>query len=165
MSNQFKNKQFNKKLNWGKRCGLALVLFILGMTNVYAEYRAYELEVFDRVVNTSRKVITTFSPSDYVQTHGGPQRIGIIIRASWICYGDTSQYKNVCPMPKAINPRFKEGDKVQVVLEKHLTHQWVGVIENSFFRPGLRSNVYGVRFADKGSLYTRFYESNLKKAP
>ena len=142
-----------------------IVLLLLSTSVVFAEYRAYELEVFDRIVNTSRKVITSFSPSDFIQVNGGPQRIGIIIRASWICYGDTSLHKKVCPMPKAINPRFQEGERVQIVLKKHLTDQWLGVIENSFFRPGLRSNVYGVRFTERGNLYTRYYESNLKKAP
>ena len=142
-----------------------LVFLLLSSSAAFAEYRAYELEVFDRIVNTSRKVITSFSPSDFIQVNGGPQRIGIIIRASWICYGDTSLHKKVCPMPKAINPRFQEGERVQIVLKKHLTDQWLGVIENSFFRPGLRSNVYGVRFSQRGNLYTRYYESNLKKAP
>jgi len=142
-----------------------LVLLLLSSSVAFAEYRAYELEVIDRIVNTSRKVITSFSPSDFIQVNGGPQRIGIIIRASWICYGDTSLHKKVCPMPKAINPRFQEGERVQIVLKKHLTDQWLGVIENSFFRPGLRSNVYGVRFTERGDLYTRYYESNLKKAP
>ena len=147
------------------RFNFTLVLLLLSSSVGFAEYRAYELEVFDRIVNTSRKVITSFSPSDFIQVNGGPQRIGIIIRASWICYGDTSLHKKVCPMPKAINPRFQEGDRVQIVLKKHLTDQWLGVIENSFFRPGLRSNVYGVRFSQRGNLYTRYYESNLKKAP
>ena len=147
------------------RFNFTLVFLLLSSSAAFAEYRAYELEVFDRIVNTSRKVITSFSPSDFIQVNGGPQRIGIIIRASWICYGDTSLYKKVCPMPKAINPRFQEGDRVQIVLKKHLTDQWLGVIENSFFRPGLRSNVYGVRFSQRGNLYTRYYESNLKKVP
>ena len=147
------------------RFNYTLVVLLLSSSAAFAEYRAYELEVFDRIVNTSRKVITSFSPSDFIQVNGGPQRIGIIIRASWICYGDTSLHKKVCPMPKAINPRFQEGERVQIVLKKHLTDQWLGVIENSFFRPGLRSNVYGVRFAERGNLYTRYYESNLKKAP
>ena len=106
-----------------------------------------------------------FLRTDFIQVNGGPQRIGIIIRASWICYGDTSLYKIVCPTPKAINPSFQKGDRVQIVLKKHLTDQWFGVIENSFFRPGLRSNVYGVRFVERGNLYTRYYESNLKKVP
>ena len=147
------------------RFNFTLVFLLLSSSAAFAEYRAYELEVFDRIVNTSRKVITSFSPSDFIQVNGGPQRIGIIIRASWICYGDTSLHKKVCPMPKAINPRFQEGERVQIVLKKHLTDQWLGVIENSFFRPGLRSNVYGVRFTQRGNLYTRYYESNLKKAP
>jgi len=147
------------------RFNFTLVFLLLSSSAAFAEYRAYELEVFDRIVNTSRKVITSFSPSDFIQVNGGPQRIGIVIRASWICYGDTSLNKKVCPMPKAINPRFQEGERVQIVLKKHLTDQWLGVIENSFFRPGLRSNVYGVRFSQRGNLYTRYYESNLKKAP
>ena len=147
------------------RFNFTLVFLLLSSSAVFAEYRAYELEVFDRIVNTSRKVITSFSPSDFIQVNGGPQRIGIIIRASWICYGDTSLHKKVCPMPKAVYTRFQEGDPVQIVLKIHLTDQWLGVIENSFFRPGLRSNVYGVRFAERGNLYTRYYESNLKKAP
>ena len=152
-------------MNWIDRFNFILVLLLLSSSTGFAEYRAYELEVFDRIVNTSRKVITSFSPSDFIQVNGGPQRIGIIIRASWICYGDTSLHKKVCPMPKAINPRFQEGERVQIVLKKHLTDQWLGVVENSFFRPGLRSNVYGVRFTERGNLYTRYYESNLKKAP
>ena len=97
--------------------------------------------------------------------NGGPQRIGVIIRASWICYGDTSNGEPVCPMPKPINPRFQEGERVQINLPKHLTHDWVGLVENSFFRPELRSNVYGIRFPEKAGLYTRYYESNLQKAP
>ena len=141
------------------------MLVLLSVNTAYAEYRAFELEVFDRIANTSRKVITSFSPSDFIQVNGGPQRTGVIIRASWICYGDTSLYKKVCPQPKAINPRFKPGDRVQVVLKKHLTDRWIGEIENSFFRPGLRSNVYGVRFSARGNLYTRYYESNLRNAP
>ncbi|MEZ7973735.1 MAG: hypothetical protein QMC48_01735 [SAR324 cluster bacterium] len=152
-------------MNWKLRWNLTIMLFLLSATTLFAEYRAYELEVFDRIANTSRKVITSFSPTDFIQVNGGPQRIGIIIRASWICYGDTSLYKIVCPTPKAINPSFQQGDRVQIVLKKHLTDQWFGVIENSFFRPSLRSNVYGVRFVERGNLYTRYYESNLKKVP
>ena len=147
------------------RLCLIQMIFLVCAPSAFAEYRAYELEVFDRIANTSRRVITSFSPSDFIQVNGGPQRTGVIIRASWICYGDTSLYKKVCPQSKAFNPRFLPGDSVQIVLKKHLTDQWIGVIENSFFRSGLRSNVYGVRFAERGNLYTRYYESNLKKAP
>ncbi|MEC9461408.1 MAG: hypothetical protein VYD14_09405, partial [SAR324 cluster bacterium] len=89
-------------MNWKLHFYLLVMLSLLSTSTLFAEYRAYELEVFDRIANTSRKVITSCSPSDFIQVNGGPQRIGIIIRASWICYGDTSLYKKVCPTPKAI---------------------------------------------------------------
>tara|TARA_Y100001970_G_scaffold264602_1_gene351370 strand:+ start:3303 stop:3761 length:459 start_codon:yes stop_codon:yes gene_type:complete len=144
---------------------IVILILLISSNSGYAEYRAYELEVFDHITKTSRKIITSFSPSDFIQVNGGPYRIGIIIRASWICYGDTSLNKKVCPIPKPINPRFQEGDRVQIILRKHLTDKWTGIIENSFFRPELRSNVYGVRFPKRGNIYTRYYESNLKKSP
>jgi hypothetical protein len=144
---------------------VVLGVLLLSATLAQAEYRAYELEVFDRVSNISQKLITAFSPSDYIAAYGGPERLGVTIRASWICYGDTASYKPVCPMPKAINPQFQEGDRIQIMLPKHLTDQWIGVVENSFFRPGLRSNVYGIRFPERGNLYSRYYEAHLQKAP
>lgn len=138
------------------------------VSNLYAEYRAYELEVFNRLSwlpENSEIVTTTLSPMDYMLTHGGTERIGVITRASWICWGDTSRYKKICPQPPTINPRFQTGDKVQIVLKHHVTDQWVGVIENSFYRPDLRSNVYGVRFSERKNLYTRYYEAHLQKSP
>ena len=72
------------------RLCLIQMIFLIFASSAFAEYRAYELEVFDRIANTSRRVITSFSPSDFIQVNGGPQRTGVIIRASWICYGDTS---------------------------------------------------------------------------
>ncbi|MGK5090648.1 hypothetical protein WDW89_01380 [Deltaproteobacteria bacterium TL4] len=130
-----------------------------------AEYRAYELEIFDRIQRKSEVVITSFSPNDYILSNGGPQRVGVIIRASWICYGDTSDYKQVCPQPQPVNPRFNIGDRVQIILKPHITDQWIGVVENIFFRPDLKSNVYGVRFPQNKNLYTRYYEAHLNKAP
>ena len=117
-------------MNWIVRFNFTLVFLLLSSSVGFAEYRAYELEVFDRIVNTSRKVITSFSPSDFIQVNGGPQRIGIIIRASWICYGDTSLHKKVCPMQKAINPRFQEGERVQIVLKKHLRKRMTKIQRN-----------------------------------
>ena len=143
---------------------LLLLFFCCLSSSVFAEYRAYELEVFDRIEKKREIVITSFSPNDYILLHGGPVRIGVIIRASWICWGDTSRFKEVCPMPDAVRPQFEVGDRVQVTLNKHVTHRWIGVIENRFYRPDLKSNVYGVRFP-KRDLYTRYYEATLQKAP
>jgi hypothetical protein len=134
-------------------------------SEVHAEYRAYELEIFDQVEKKREIIVTSFSPNDYILSNGGPQRVSVVIRASWICYGDTSKYQKVCPTPEPVNPRYKVGERVQILLQRHVAHQWTGVIENSFFRPDLKSNVYGVRFPNRKNLYTRFYEANLQKAP
>ncbi len=142
-----------------------LLILLLAYQQADAEYRAYELEVFDRVEQRREIVTTTFSPSDYILIHGGAQRIGVIIRASWMCWGDTSKFKKVCPPPPPISPRFQVGDQVQIILKKHITDQWIGKVENIFYRPDLRSNVYGVRFPEKKNLYTRYYEANLQSAP
>ncbi len=48
-------------MNWKLRFYLTVMLFLFSASTLFAEYRAYELEVFDRIANTSRKVITSFS--------------------------------------------------------------------------------------------------------
>ena len=54
-------------MNCRSRFYIIVILFLLNATTLFAEYRAYELEVFDRIANTSRKVITSFSPTDFIQ--------------------------------------------------------------------------------------------------
>ena len=43
-----------------------LLLSLLCFGTAHAEYRAYELEIFDRINDRSRVVITSFSPSDFI---------------------------------------------------------------------------------------------------
>lgn len=148
-----------------KNASLFIIFFLLSITKIHAEYRAYELEVYDRIARKREIIRTSFSPSDYLLLNGGAQRIGVIIRASWMCWGDTSHFKNICSPPPPISPRFEVGDKVQVVLKKHVSDQWIGTIENVFYRPDLRSNIYGIRFLEQKNLYTRYYEANLQPAP
>ena len=45
-------------MKWKLRGNLTTVLFMLCTTTVFAEYRAYELEVYDHIVNTSRKAVS-----------------------------------------------------------------------------------------------------------
>ena len=42
------------------------LLSLLCFGTAHAEYRAYELEIFDRINDRSRVVITSFSPSDFI---------------------------------------------------------------------------------------------------
>lgn len=144
---------------------LTIMLFILFTTSVYAENRAYLLEVFDLFDNKSQEITTGFSPDKYIRTHGGDQRVSVLIKATWMCYGDTSGFQKVCAMPPAVKPLFKKGDQVRVSLKKHITEGWTGMVELSLYREGIKSNVYGIRFKNRRNLYGRYYEKDLEKAP
>lgn len=137
-----------------------------------AEYRAYELEIVDlydcrvnkREVCRTGRTTTALDPRQYLITHGGPYHIGVLLLATWMCYGDTSFYKVVCPRPQPKKPKFAVGDEVQIHLDKHITDGWKGVVEVAYYQESVRSNVYGVRFPERRQVYARYYEKDLRKA-
>ncbi|MBI3992114.1 MAG: hypothetical protein HY342_02480 [Candidatus Lambdaproteobacteria bacterium] len=136
-----------------------------------AEYRAYELEVIDKVeckLNERKtcerfRLNTAMAPDTYARMHGGNVRIGVQLMATWMCYGDTSYYKPVCPRPPARKPRFNAGDTVKIALKKHITEGWSGTVELTYYQASLGANVYGVRFSDRQNVYARYFEKDLVK--
>ncbi|MCZ6554037.1 MAG: hypothetical protein O7A67_09595 [SAR324 cluster bacterium] len=154
---------------WVAVAGCAAAL--LAALPARAEYRAYELEVidvFDCRVNKLERcrrsaVRTSLSPDLYTRTHGGGMRIGVVMLATWMCYGDTSNYRPVCPRPAPRDARFGTGDQVKVKLAKHITDGWEGSVEVAYYQRSVNSNVYGVRFADRQNVYARYFEKDLVK--
>jgi len=145
-----------------KSLGLSLVL-VLGLAPAaQAEYRAYLLEVYDHILQKKWDAATGFDPSHYIAVHGGGNRLSVLLKATWHCYGDTSQYTPTCPMPETHQGLFKVGDQVEVTLDKHMTQGWKGVVELALWRDDLRANVYGVRFGAKKQMFGRYFEFNLK---
>ena len=142
---------------------LVVSVILMSIKPVFAEYRAYLLEVYDHISQKKWESVTGFSPDKYILSHGGGNRLSVFTKATWVCYGDTSTFSAICSMPKPIKPQFKVGDRVKINLEKHVTQGWRGVIELAYYQRGVRSNVYGVRFGDKRSLYNRYFEFNLEK--
>ena len=100
----------------------------------HAEFRGYELEVTDildcklnkRDKCRTARVLTSMSPDVYVQTNGGDGRIGVQLLATWMCYGDTSGFREVCPRPPPRNAKFNPGEEVRVALKKHISEGWRG---------------------------------------
>jgi hypothetical protein len=140
-------------------------------TAVRAEYRGYELEVTDildcklnkRDKCRSARILTSMSPDLYTQTNGGEGRIGVQMLATWMCYGDTSGYREICPRPAARNAKFSVGDDVRITLKKHITDGWRGKVEVAYYQDDIQANVYGVRFPDRQSAYLRYFEKDLEK--
>jgi hypothetical protein len=156
---------------WAALAGAAACL-LLAAGAARAEFRAYELEVTDVLdcrLNKREKckrfqVLTAMSPELYVRTHGGQERIGVILLATWMCRGDTSGFRSVCPRPAPREPKFSVGDEVRVKLQKHISEGWRGKIEIAYYHRAVSSNVYGVRFSDRQEVYARYFEKDLEKA-
>ncbi len=137
-----------------------------------AEYRGYALEVTDildcklnkRDKCRTDRVLTSMNPELYVQTHGGEGRIGVQMLATWMCYGDTSGYRDVCPVPPPRNPKFNPGDEVRIALKKHITEGWQGKVELAYYQDDIKANVYGVRFPERQNAYLRYFEKDLERA-
>ncbi len=148
------------------------LLLLLGAGSALAEYRAYELEVTDIVECRLKKretcerirVLSSFAPDLYTRTHGGGGRIGVVLLATWMCRGDTSNFRAVCPRPVARKPRFSVGDEVSVRLKEHITEGWQGKVELAYYQRSVNSNVYGVRFTGRQNVYARYFEKDLAKA-
>jgi hypothetical protein len=151
--------------------GLIAAALLLA-TTARAEYRAYQLEVVDlydcrmnkRKECHSSQITTAFDPNQYLLTHGGSYHIGVLMLATWMCYGDTSFYKVVCPRPLPRKPKFKQGDDVVITLKKHITEGWHGKVEVAYYQASVRSNVYGVRFPERRNVYARYYEKDIALA-
>lgn len=145
-----------------KNLGLSLMVVLGLVPPVQAEYRAYLLEVYDHILQKKWDAATGFDPGHYIVVHGGGNRLSVLLKATWHCYGDTSQYTPTCPMPETRQGLFKVGDQVEVTLDKHMTQGWKGVVELALWRDDLKSNVYGVRFGAKKQMFGRYFEFNLK---
>jgi hypothetical protein len=143
---------------------LLVIIFILFSSNLRAEYRAYLLEVYDHILKKQWEERSGFSPDKYVLSHGGGNRLSVYVKATWVCYGDTSNFQPACPLPEPKKPLFKQGDWVKINLEKHITEGWIGEIELVYYQADIKSNVYGVRFGQKTKLYNRYFEFNLEKS-
>lgn len=148
------------------------LLLLLGPGSALAEYRAYELEVTDIVECRLKKrekcrrirVLSSFAPDLYTRTHGGEDRIGVVLMATWMCHGNTSNFRAVCPRPVARKPRFSVGDEVSVRLKEHITEGWRGKVEIAYYQRSINSNIYGIRFAGRQDVYARYFEKDLAKA-
>lgn len=147
-----------------KKPGLPLLICLLLIAqNLQAEYRAYLVEVYDHIAKQKWDETTGFAPDLYITTHGGGNRLSVFVKATWHCYGDTSNFQTACPMPNPIQPVFQKGERVKITLPRHITQGWIGIVELAYYQADVKSNVYGVRFGEKRQLYNRYFEFNLEK--
>ncbi len=74
-------------------------LIALLISNAHAEYRAFELVIMNPDTGQERVAISNLDPRQYRRYF--PVRNGeqITYRQTWMCKGNTSNFKPVCPKP------------------------------------------------------------------
>ena len=80
---------------------LLLALFI--PLCAHAEYRAFELVIQNPTTGQERIVTSTLDPSQYRGYYAVQPGEIVMYRATWRCRGNTSEFKAICPNPKAQN--------------------------------------------------------------
>ena len=83
---------------------LALALgFLWWPTLARAEYRAFEL-VISVPGLPDRIEISNLDPVEYRHYYPVPLNGRVIYRATWMCRGNTSEHRPICPNPRARAP-------------------------------------------------------------
>jgi hypothetical protein len=105
-------------MNWKLRFYLTVMLFLFSASTLFAEYRAYELEVFDRIANTSTQSDHFFFP---VRLYSGKWRT-TAYRHNYPGFMDLL-WRHILSIKKYVQhlsnqPSFSTGDRVQLVFEK-----------------------------------------------
>lgn len=71
---------------------------------VKAEYRAFELVITDSLTGTERIEHSNLDPIQYKRFYPLGPGEKVTYRATWMCRGNTSQFKPICLNPKTTSP-------------------------------------------------------------
>ncbi len=76
------------------------MLWLLFFFNLsHAEYRAFELVIANSTSGQERVVISTLDPRRYRKYYPVRADETVTYSATWMCKGNTSSHKPVCPKP------------------------------------------------------------------
>lgn len=76
-----------------------LILISTWLPAAQAEYRAFELVITNPTSGQERVVISTLDPRQYRHYYPLKYEDQVTYRATWMCKGNTSGHKPVCPKP------------------------------------------------------------------
>ncbi len=85
---------------------LIVFIFICSINTVFAEYRAYQYIVKNKILtaqdqSNSHLITSSMDPETYISYHGGHNLISIDLLRTWVCPGHTGNRKDICDSPYA----------------------------------------------------------------
>ncbi|MCB0406568.1 MAG: hypothetical protein KDD34_00110 [Bdellovibrionales bacterium] len=69
-----------------------------------AEYRAYQLVIVNETTGSEKRILSTFDHIQYRGYFGLAPGEQVFYEKSWMCYGNTSYHKPICPPPPELPP-------------------------------------------------------------
>jgi hypothetical protein len=96
---------------------MELISVLLFSFFLKAEYRAFALIMKNESGETVKKWDSTLDPIQYRDFNPVPNGHTLTYQDTWMCYGSTAHFKNICPNPKAVSesqdPVAQEREPVQ----------------------------------------------------
>jgi hypothetical protein len=80
-----------------------LPLLLALIPAAHAEYRAFELVITNPTSGQEHVMISTLDPNQFRRYYPVKSDESVAYRATWMCRGNTSAYKAVCPKPEKKN--------------------------------------------------------------
>ena len=79
---------------------ILLAMVFLFSTSALAEYRAYRLILLNTETGDEKVVLSTFDHIQYKGYYYLGSNIQVLYDTSWMCWGNTSYHKPICPQPE-----------------------------------------------------------------
>ena len=76
-----------------------LILLALLLQTAHAEYRAFELVIYNSTSGQERVVVSNLDPRQYRKYFPVKLDEEITYRNTWMCRGNTANFKPTCPAP------------------------------------------------------------------
>jgi hypothetical protein len=71
----------------------------------HAEYRAFELVISNPTTGQERVQRSSLDPQQYRRYYPVKVDESVVYRATWMCRGNTSHRKPICPQPEVLKPQ------------------------------------------------------------
>ena len=79
------------------------IIFLASISFAHAEYRVYQYIVKNNIENESSTktnlITSTLDPTTYQAYNGGSNLVAVDLLRTWICPGNTGQFKQTCDSP------------------------------------------------------------------
>ena len=79
---------------------MAFLMLLLTSKLAFAEYRAFELVIVNSTTGEDRVQLSNLDPLQYRRYYPVKPDESVTYRQTWMCRGNTSHFKRICPNPK-----------------------------------------------------------------